>query len=38
MQRESCGWTNDLDNPQKYRSTVVNFLKKHGDLFASKDS
>lgn len=31
-------WMTDVDVPQDHRSTIVNFLKKHHDLFASKDS
>ena len=38
VQGETCDWITDVDVPEKYRSSVVNFLRKHGDLLASKDS
>ena len=28
---ETCDWITDVDVPEKYRSLVVNFLRKHGD-------
>ena len=31
-------WTSDVDVPESYKSTIVTFLEKHQDLFATKDS
>ena len=37
-QTETSYWTAEVDVPENYKSTMINFLKIRRDIFAAKDS